>query len=101
MVGKGPPLLFETMAFWASVNGGHEQMRCSTWQEAESQHARMVAEVSRLRPFIASIWRRVQDYLRDAKFDLWRHWRELQGIPPTILDQLSDLSKNRRDSDGW
>jgi hypothetical protein len=35
--GDGPPLLFETMIF----GGEHDQYqdRCSTWQQAEAQHA--------------------------------------------------------------
>jgi hypothetical protein len=35
--GDGPPLLFETMIF----GGKHdqEQWRCSTWDEAQKQHA--------------------------------------------------------------
>jgi hypothetical protein len=42
-LGNGPPLLFETMIF---VEGdGEECWRCSTWQEAEAQHARVVAEL--------------------------------------------------------
>ena len=39
----GPPLLFETMIF-----GGHldqYQERCSTWEEAEQQHAKALAAV--------------------------------------------------------
>ena len=41
--GTGPPLLFETMVF--VEDDGHETYRCSTWAEAEAQHARVVAEV--------------------------------------------------------
>lgn len=37
------PLLFETMVFGGELN--EEQRRCSTWEEAERMHARMVAEV--------------------------------------------------------
>ncbi|HEY6371209.1 MAG TPA: hypothetical protein VIX37_11570 [Candidatus Sulfotelmatobacter sp.] len=41
--GKGPPLLFETMIF---TDGEAEdfQQRCSTWLEAEQQHAHIVAQ---------------------------------------------------------
>jgi hypothetical protein len=54
---RGPPLIFETMAFHKvdapktlSNNlqvewNGEETMRCSTWEEAELQHKMMVAEV--------------------------------------------------------
>ena len=40
--GDGPPLLFESMIF----GGAHDQelARCSTWDEAEAQHIRMVTE---------------------------------------------------------
>ena len=39
--GDGPPMLFETMTFGPS---DHEQLceRCSTWEEAEEQHRRVV-----------------------------------------------------------
>jgi hypothetical protein len=42
-VGMEPPLLFETMIF---TDGEAEDFmsRCSTWLEAEAQHARAVAE---------------------------------------------------------
>ena len=41
--GIGPPLLFETMIF----GGEHdeEQWRCTTWEEAEKQHAHALALV--------------------------------------------------------
>jgi hypothetical protein len=53
---RGPPILFETMAFHKLATpkevlsfevewDGEEQMRCSTWEEAELQHKIMVAEV--------------------------------------------------------
>lgn len=40
----GPPLLFETLVF----NGPHDgdMERCSTWEQAEAQHAAMVARLS-------------------------------------------------------
>ncbi len=37
----GPPMLFETMVFGGPLEGAME--RCSTWDEAEAQHAAMVA----------------------------------------------------------
>jgi hypothetical protein len=40
---SGPPLLFETMVFGGLLN--HEGRRCATWQEAERQHAAMLARV--------------------------------------------------------
>ena len=41
--GKGPPLLFETMVFDGPLDG--EQERCSTWEQAEAQHAAIVEKV--------------------------------------------------------
>jgi hypothetical protein len=38
-----PPLLFETMIFGGSLDG--YQTRCSTWEQAEQQHAAAVALV--------------------------------------------------------
>jgi len=41
---SGPPLLFETMIFHKDNPGlDHECARCSTWDQAEAQHARLVA----------------------------------------------------------
>jgi hypothetical protein len=39
----GPPLLFETMIFGGSEDG--YQTRCSTWDQAEAQHAEALALV--------------------------------------------------------
>lgn len=39
------PMLFETMVFGGTHNG--TQDRCSTWEEAEAQHARTLALVGR------------------------------------------------------
>lgn len=41
--GDGPPLLFETMVFDGPCDG--DQERCSTWEQAEAQHASVVARV--------------------------------------------------------
>lgn len=49
--GKGPPLLFETMLFRDGESNDCE--RCSTWLEAEAQHAKMLfklIEVNHVRP---------------------------------------------------
>jgi hypothetical protein len=40
----GTPLLFETMVFGGEYN--HYQERCSTWEQAEQQHARAVFMVA-------------------------------------------------------
>jgi hypothetical protein len=43
----GPPKVFETMVF---VNGDEDGCwRCATWQEAEAQHERVVAELKEKR----------------------------------------------------
>jgi hypothetical protein len=44
--GTGPPLLFETMVFGGPMD--QEQGRCTTWEEAESLHATMVARVKEM-----------------------------------------------------
>jgi hypothetical protein len=44
--GEGPPLLFETMIFGGPFDQDKYQERCSTWEEAEAQHAEAV-EVAR------------------------------------------------------
>jgi hypothetical protein len=41
--GEGPPILFETMVFGGPLN--YTMQRCATWDEAETQHAAMVARV--------------------------------------------------------
>ena len=43
----GAPLLFETMVFSGPLDG--KQDRCETWEQAEAQHAAMVAMVERVR----------------------------------------------------
>lgn len=42
--GDGPPMLFETLVFGGRHDGDME--RCSTWEEAEAQHAAMVERLS-------------------------------------------------------
>lgn len=41
----GPPLLFETLVFGSGLRFDPDGGRCSTWEEAERQHAAMVARV--------------------------------------------------------
>lgn len=41
--GSAAPLLFESMAFRQGSHNEEECARCSTWEEAVEQHARMVA----------------------------------------------------------
>jgi hypothetical protein len=42
---NGPPLLFETMVFKGGEEVSGRTRRCSTWDEAEAQHAEAVAIV--------------------------------------------------------
>jgi hypothetical protein len=42
--GSGPPLLFETMVFGGPLD--QEMDRCTTWEQAEAQHAAMCKRVS-------------------------------------------------------
>jgi hypothetical protein len=46
-LGNGPPLLFETMIFGPDRSDDYQE-RCSTWQEAEEQHARAIEELKRM-----------------------------------------------------
>lgn len=46
LMGEGPPLLFETMIFPGDSSGEYQE-RCSTWDEAEAQHAEAVAHARR------------------------------------------------------
>jgi hypothetical protein len=82
----GPPLLFETMAFWHGEHG-YEQERCATWLQAQEQHARMCAEVVRPAAVAAYIGRQIADRWYQAKTDLGRRWREIRGIEPTEMEK--------------
>jgi hypothetical protein len=46
--GEGKPLLFETMVFGGDGDGAQD--RCTTWEEAEAMHARMVDRVKNEAP---------------------------------------------------
>jgi hypothetical protein len=48
---RGPPILFETMAFVGDDSVGQE--RYATWAEAEEGHARWVAQVFKPTPILA------------------------------------------------
>jgi hypothetical protein len=82
----GRPILFETMAFWHG-EGGYEQERCSTWMEAQEQHARMCRECVRPGAVAAYIRRTIRDWWYQAKRDAGRRWQELKGV------ELSDREK--------
>ncbi len=71
----GPPILFESMAFW--FNGdSYEQERCATWPEAEAMHAAMVAEVSKPSRLLSALWRGMWDEWRKARND----WSDLMEM---------------------
>ena len=91
---SGPAVLFETMAFWRG-EGGYEQTRCSTWQEAEAQHARMCAEVARPRAVMAYLRRQAREWWDGAGTDLGRRWRDIRGIEPSEIEELME-SMDRR-----
>ena len=90
----GPPLLFETMAFWRGEHGA-AQMRCSTWPEAEAQHARMCAEVPRPGAILAFVRRYCADWWYQARRDARRRWRELRGIELTEHEKTLDAIETR------
>jgi len=99
--GCGPPQLFETMAFWRG-EGGYEQERCSTWQEAEAQHARMCAEAARPAAVLAYLGRSLKDCWYQAKRDLGRRWRELRGVELSEHEKLLDGIESRIfDREDW
>ena len=92
--GGGRPLLFETMAFWHGEHG-YEQERCSTWLEAQEQHARMCAQVAMPGSVILYVGRCFQDRWYQAKRDLDRRWREMRGVEPTEHEKMMDRMEDR------
>jgi len=42
---EGEPILFETMVFGGELDG--EQVRCSTWEQAEEMHKHMCEQVKK------------------------------------------------------
>jgi hypothetical protein len=97
----GPPLLFETMAFWPGRDG-YEQERCSTWLEAQEQHARMCGEVARPRAVLAYVGRCLQDRWYQAKRDLGRRWREMRGVELSEHEKQLDAIEDRIfDREDW
>ncbi len=89
----GRAILFETMAF-RDGEAGYEQERCSTWAEAEAQHARMCADVVRPAAMFAYVLRTLKDAWGRAKEDLWRRWRR-----DVLSIELSDMEKMWEDMD--
>jgi hypothetical protein len=80
----GPPILFETMAFWGGE--GYEQERCSTWLEAEAQHAAMIAHVLTPRVVLTAVWRAC----REAWERMWREFPELRERPLTEWEEMEE-----------
>ena len=95
--GLGPPVLFETMAFWRSGHG-EEQMRCCTWLEAQQQHAQMCAEVVRPASVLAYIGRTLRNACDRALTDLVRRWKDLRGLELTDMEKLVQSIEER---EGW
>ena len=101
--GYGRPILFETMAFW-SGEGGYEQERCSTWLEAQEQHARMCTEVARPGSVLLYVGRCLSDWWYQAKRDLSRRWREMRGVELTDYEKRLDAMESRifdRNQEDW
>jgi len=99
--GGGPPLLFETMAFWHG-EGGAEQYRCSTWLQAQKQHAIMCDQVAHPASVLLYIGRCFQDRWYQAKRDLGRRWREMRGVELSDRDKLLDSMEDRiYDREDW
>ena len=99
--GRGRPLLFETMAFWRG-EGGAEQERCSTWLEAQAQHASMCEQVALPGSVLLYIGRCFQDRWYQAKRDLGRRWREMRGVELSENDKLLDSIESRiYDREDW
>jgi hypothetical protein len=76
----GPPLLFETMAFYG--RGGHDllQYRCSTWAEAEAQHEGAVQEAGEPGFQLRAIVTGVRDWWADFKhYCYWLVWPNHKG----------------------
>jgi len=84
----GPPMLFETMAFWGGE--GYEQERCSTWLEAEAQHAAMVAHVLTPRVVLSAVWRACREGWE-------RMWREFPGLRERPLTETEELMEWMRE----
>ena len=93
----GPPLLFETMAFWEE-DGGCEQQRCSTWPEAEEQHAKMCAECVRPGAVVRYVRHHLTSRWYEARRDFVQRWREMRGVESTGLNVALELKKLQ---EGW
>jgi hypothetical protein len=91
---RGPAVLFETMAFWRG-EGGYEQERCSTWQEAEAQHARMCTEVARPSAVMAYARRQAREWWDGARTDLGRRWRDACGVELTEMEKMYRCLEDR------
>jgi hypothetical protein len=47
--GDGPPLIFETMVFGGTDLTDRSCSRCTTWEQAEAEHARVVEALRKLK----------------------------------------------------
>jgi hypothetical protein len=87
----GPPLIFETMVFWAD-EGGNECRRCSTWIEAEAMHREMVREASSPHAYWEFLRRTARRTLEAALMDWCERCKKL-GLPgarvATIIEELA------------
>jgi len=77
---NGPPILFETMVF--NKDGEEEGCwRCSTWDEAEAQHAQVVQETAKrygFKPMSAAEFLKAREDARKAE----------EQAKPTVWDHL-------------
>lgn len=55
------------MCFWGDMRGGNEQARCSTWTQAEAQHAAMVEYAKSP----AAVWGFIKDAVRVSPRLAW------------------------------
>lgn len=85
----GPPVLFESMAFWPGEHW-EEQDRCGVeWSEAEDMHARMCQYVSTVRARLAWIKRTWSECWYEARTDWARRWKhDIRSIPLSAEDSM-------------
>ena len=86
--GDGPPILFESMAFWPG-EGGEEQVRCATWSQAERQHQTMCRYVALPRVRMSHFFASLRQWWSDAACDWRRLWRDLRGIEAPAWERLA------------
>ena len=81
-MGKGPPIVFESMVFGGPFN--HEMWRYATWDEAVTGHERLVECVKdptmyfgKLKHNIADSWTdwKDQPWVQNLRQTNWRRWK--------------------------